>query len=112
MEIITIESKAYKALVAKLNRIERLITEKKKERSEPDNLWLDGETVCAYLKVSKRTLQRYRSNGAIDYSIIGKKTYYSVSAIKRLLKDKNISRDKKSLDELAEKGRIHNPSAE
>jgi len=112
MEIITIESKAYKSLVAKLNRIERLITEKKKERSEPDNLWLDGETVCAYLKVSKRTLQRYRSNGTIAYSIIGRKTYYSVSAIKRLLKEKNIHHDKKSLDELAEKGRIQNSSSE
>lgn len=106
------ESRVYKSLVAKLNRIERLITESKKEKSEPENLWLDGETVCAYLKVSRRTLQRYRSNGTIAYSIIGRKTYYSVSAIKRLLKDKNIRHDKKSLDELAEKGKIQNLSSE
>jgi len=112
MEVITMESKVYKSLVAKLNRIERLITEDKKEKSEPENLWVDAETVRAYLKVSRRTLQRYRSNGVMAYSIIGRKTYYSVSEIKRLLKDKNIHHDKKSLDELAEKGWIQNSSSE
>lgn len=106
MEVITIESKAYKSLVAKLNRIERLVMANKKEESGNDNLWLDNETVCTFLKVSRRTLQRFRSKGDIAYSLIGRKTYYSVSSIERLLKEKNIHRDSKSLSELAGKGRI------
>lgn len=106
METITIESKAFQQLMAKIDRIERYIIDNAKEKNDLDNLWLDNETVCAYLKVSKRSLQRYRSNGIIAYSIIGRKTYYSVASVKKLLKDKNIQRDKKSLDELAQKGRI------
>ena len=108
METITIESQAWQQLMAKIDRIERFIIDSAKDKSEPDNLWLDKDTVCAYLKVSKRTLQRYRSNGVIAYSMIGRKTYYSVAAVKELLKDKNIRRDKPSLEELADKGRIQN----
>lgn len=106
MEIITMESRAYKALVAKINRIEKFIQENKKEKPDHENLWLNNQTVCTYLRISKRTLQRYRSSGTISYSIIGRKTYYSVSAIKRLLKDKNIHKDKSSLDDLADRGRM------
>ena len=108
METITIESQAWQQLMAKIDRIERFIIDSAKDKSEPDNLWLDKDTVCAYLKVSKRTLQRYRSNGVIAYSMIGRKTYYSVAAVKELLKDKNIRRDKPSLEEHADKGRIQN----
>lgn len=106
METITIEAKAYQQLIAKIDRIERFIIESTENKADPDNLWLDNDTVCAYLKVSKRSLQRYRSNGLIAYSIIGRKTYYSVASVKNLLKDKNIQRDKKSLDELTQKGQI------
>lgn len=106
METITIESKAFQQLMAKIDRIDRFIIDSTKDNAEPDNLWLDNDTVCAYLKVSKRTLQRYRSNGVIAYSIIGRKTYYSVASVKELLKDKNIRRNKDSLDEFADKGRI------
>ena len=67
-------------------------------------IWLDNEAVCVYLKISKRTLQRYRSNGVIAYSLIGKKTYYTISEIKRLLEEKRIQRNVGSLDELAAKG--------
>ena len=106
METITIESKAFQQLMAKIDRIDRFIIDSTKDNAEPDNLWLDNDTVCAYLKVSKRTLQRYRSNGVIAYSIIGRKTYYSVASVKELLKDKNIRRNKDSLNEFADKGRI------
>jgi len=106
METITIESKVFQQLMAKLNRIERFVTDNAKEKTDPESLWLDKDTVCAYLKISKRTLQRYRSNGVIAYSLIGRKTYYSVASVKKLLKEKNIQRDKKSLNELARKGQI------
>ena len=67
-------------------------------------VWLDNEAVCAYLKISKRTLQRYRSNGVIAYSLVGRKTYYTISEIKRLLEEKRIRRNNGSLEELAAKG--------
>ncbi|NDV64633.1 helix-turn-helix domain-containing protein [Bacteroides sp. 224] len=108
MEVIVMESQAYKALVGRINAIEKFIKEKK-EVVNQDVPMLDTQTVCAYLKVSKRTLQRYRSNGNIAYSIIGHKTYYSIAAIKQFLKDRNIRRDCESLGELAQKGVITVP---
>jgi len=106
MEVITIESKAFQQLMAKLDRVERFVLDNAKDKSDHDALWLDKDTVCAYLKISKRTLQRYRSNGVIAYSLIGRKTYYSVASVKQLLKEKNIRRDNSSLDELARKGQL------
>lgn len=37
---------------------------------------LDNQDVCQLLKVSKRTLQRYRTSGLLKYKTIMRKTYY------------------------------------
>ncbi len=37
----------------------------------------DNQDLCMLLQISKRTLQRYRSEGALSYKTLGKKTYYS-----------------------------------
>ena len=37
----------------------------------------DNQDLCILLQISKRTLQRYRSEGALSYKTLGKKTYYS-----------------------------------
>ena len=37
----------------------------------------DNQDLCLLLQISKRTLQRYRSEGALSYKTLGKKTYYS-----------------------------------
>ena len=37
----------------------------------------DNQDLCMLLQISKRTLQRYRSTGALPYKTLGKKTYYS-----------------------------------
>ena len=42
-----------------------------------DNQYLDF-----LLKVSKRTLQRYRSDGKLPYFMIGHKTYYRVNDVR------------------------------
>jgi len=106
MQVIVMESQAYKALVGRINAIEKFIREKK-EVVNQDAPLLDTQTVSAYLKVSKRTLQRYRSKGDIAYTIMGGKTFYSIAAVKQLLKDRNIRRDSESLNDLARKGTIN-----
>ena len=37
---------------------------------------LDNQDLCRLLNVSKRTLQRYRTNGHLPYQMIYHKTYY------------------------------------
>lgn len=106
MQVIVMESQAYKALVGRINAIEKFIREKK-EVVDQNAPMLDTQTVSAYLKVSKRTLQRYRSKGDIAYTIMGGKTFYSIAAVKQLLKDRNIRRESESLNDLARKGTIN-----
>lgn len=104
MDVIIMKSGAFRELMDKIEAIEKHICRMEPEKSPLQEIWLDNEAVCAYLKISKRTLQRYRSNGVIIYSLIGRKTYYTISEIKRLLEGKRIQRSSGSLDELAAKG--------
>lgn len=106
MEIIIMKSGSFRTLMDKIDAIEKHICHCHPEPQKPplQEIWLDNEAVCAYMKISKRTLQRYRSNGVIAYSLVGRKTYYTISEIKRLLEEKRIQRNVGSLDELAAKG--------
>jgi hypothetical protein len=95
----------FQELMDRIESIEKYIYQTEPKNNPPlQEIWLDNEAVCAYLKISKRTLQRYRSNGVIVYSLIGRKTHYTISEIKRLLEEKRITRDSGSLDELSAKG--------
>lgn len=47
---------------------------------------LDNQDVLTILKVSQRTLQRYRSSGKLPYYSIGGKIYYRLSDINHFIK--------------------------
>ncbi|MDP1620910.1 MAG: helix-turn-helix domain-containing protein [Bacteroidales bacterium] len=49
--------------------------------------WLDAADVCRKLKISKRSLDRYRMSGALPYSKIKRKIFYSVTDILHCLED-------------------------
>ena len=104
MGIVIMKSGDFQALMNRIEAIEKYIYQTESKQPPLQEIWLEKEVVCAYLKISKRTLQRYRSNGVIAYSLVGKKTYYAISEIKRLLEEKRILRKCGSLDELAAKG--------
>ena len=105
MGIVILKSGDFQAFMNRLEAIEKYVYQKAEPKQPPlQEIWLDNEVVCSYLKISKRTLQRYRSNGVITYSLVGRKTYYAISEIKRLLEEKRIMRKCGSLDELAAKG--------
>lgn len=90
MEVITIECKAYAALMEKLDGIAGYVEEaRRKEQEEAERLtagnsngrkknekWMLGEEVCELLDISPRTLQRYRTQRIIPFSICGKKIKY------------------------------------
>jgi hypothetical protein len=88
MEVITIESQAYKDLMAKINTIAKfIIAGQTKEEENVADSWVDSYEVCTFLKISSRTLQRLRAAHAINYSSIRGKTFYRISEIQRLLSD-------------------------
>ena len=82
MEIIAIESKAFATLVEKIEGIAAYVeasgTKEREQWPVADKkgtrkagLWMTGKEVCEQLEISPRTLQRYRTNRIIAYSICG-----------------------------------------
>lgn len=108
MEVITIESKAYKELEDKLDVILEFIAAMQQEPEEnPENIWVDNYDVCTFLKISSKTLQRMRDANLISYSRIRGKIFYRVSELQRLLEDKVIRRSEEDLQNLIKNHRLY-----
>jgi len=94
MNVIIIGSKAYKELVGRIEKIERALAGKKQQNAPSDDDWVDGKTICRYLGISPRTLQRLRSDRVISYSSLNHKLYYTLGDIKRVLHERSVKRCK------------------
>lgn len=108
MDVITIESQAYKDLVSKINAIAKFVIDHQDDdTTDPDEMWVDSYEVCTFLKISERTLQRLRSNRMISYSIISGKSYYTIAEIKRMLTEKRIRSTDECMNDLINNHKYH-----
>jgi hypothetical protein len=85
MEVISIESVAYKSIMDRLENLELYFKHIAKQQPLFDGL-LDLNETIQLLKVSKRTLQSYRDDGIITYHQVGNKIYFRQSEIELFLK--------------------------
>ena len=99
MEVITIESQAFKNLMLKVDTIFDYVISQQNTNDEEDS-WVDSYEVCTFLKISDRTLQRLRSENKINYSQIRGKNYYKISEIKRMMEENLIRRSEEYLQDL------------
>ncbi len=58
----------------------------------------DNQDLCFMLKLSKRSLQRYRSLGVLKYIQVGQKTLYYESDVKKFVKD-HLTKDNTGRDD-------------
>jgi excisionase family DNA binding protein len=86
MEVITIESEAFKQILSQLDEIKSRL-DKTSKQSPLSGPLLDNNEACALLKVSKGTLQSYRDQGDISFIQVGSKIYYRSSDIEEFLKN-------------------------
>lgn len=101
MEVITIDSKAFKELMEKMDALSDYVYSMKQPPEENDDeSWVDSHEVCDFLKISERTLQRLRSDGKISFTCLGGKYYYQISEIKKLLKARVIKSTEECFQEL------------
>lgn len=108
MDVITIESKAYKELVAKINTISKFVMAyEEREKGNQTDGWVDSYEVSTFLKISPRTLQRLRSSGAISYSRIRGKNFYKLSEVNRMLNEKRIRSTDECLQDLIQNHKLH-----
>lgn len=102
MEVITIDSKAFKELTEKLEAVSSYIYSLERPAQNEEDEWVDGQEICRFLQICERTLQRLRANGTIPYSTMGGKNYYQISQIRRLLKERLVKSTDECLQALVE----------
>ena len=64
-----------------------------------DEKMLDNQDLCFMLKVSKRTLQRYRSDGGLSYKKYGQKIYYKTSDVRDFVNRNHDYWDRKTFED-------------
>jgi len=67
-----------------------------------DEKMLDNQDLCFMLHISKRTLQRYRSEGGLPYMRYGQKIYYKASDVKEFVNKNCDYWDRKSFGDASE----------
>ncbi|MDD2953431.1 MAG: helix-turn-helix domain-containing protein [Parabacteroides sp.] len=93
--------------LGKQNELLLSMQTQKKEAPLSEGMRLfDNQDMCVLLQISKRTLQRYRSIGALSYKTLGKKTYYSEADVLNFLSEH--VKDFQQNDIAFYKARIHN----
>ena len=101
MELVTFESKAYKELILKIERIAEYVV--KMERPIPSDerkdIWLDSEQVSELLKISTKTLQRLRRDQLISYSKFRGRCLYRPSDVEQAVIDRVIICSPQTLEE-------------
>ena len=84
MEVITISTEAFQAIIDKIDKINDRLDLQKPVPMLNDR-WLDIQEACFLLRISKRTLQSYRDNGLLPFSQINGKIYFKAKDIENHL---------------------------
>lgn len=66
---------------------ERIIQTEQRHNSIDGEELLDNQDVLQMLKISSRSLQRYRSEGRLPYYTISGKLYYKLSDVHQFIRD-------------------------
>jgi len=88
MEVITVESTAYKELQADLKLIRDEVINLKNKMLE--DTWLSSSQVQKILGISQKTWQSYRDRRLIQFSQIGSKIYVKVEWLNEFLEKHSI----------------------
>ena len=100
MEVISIESKAYRDLVDKIERIaDYVVNHVGKQDMSDKEIWMDSHEVANLLRISTKTLQRLRKDKLISYTILRGRCLYKLSEIERGLNERLITCDPRTLEE-------------
>ena len=84
MEIIAIEKGTFEQMKQSFEAFSRQVKEMCGKDSNNEK-WLGNAEVCKLLQISLRSLQSYRDSGVLPYTQIGRKFYYLVSDVERII---------------------------
>ncbi len=99
MEIITLDSKAFKELADKIDRIAEYVIKKENTPQQSFDGVLNNKDVAGLLKISLRTLQRLRTDNQIKYSMLRGKCIYRISDVEEVVSKRIVSCNPKTLED-------------
>lgn len=82
MQHFQFNEEEYQDLIKRLDSINEKITGKS---SNPEDIIYDNSDTLRLLKVSRRTLQSWRTEGLISFSQVGSKLYYTQKDINEFI---------------------------
>jgi len=82
MQVIQFTEKEYQALIERLDSLNEKLSANKQS---PEDIIFDNADVLKILKVSRRTLQQWRTDGVISFSQVGSKLYYTQKDINEFI---------------------------
>ena len=87
MDIVAIERISFDSFRKKLEQIISLTDNTSLSPSDMciEKEWIEGKTLAASLNISLRILQSLRESGKLSFSTVGKKVYYKVAEVQKLL---------------------------
>lgn len=87
MDIVAIERVSFDSFRKKLEQIISLADNTSLSSSDMciEKEWIEGKTLAASLNISLKTLQSLRESGKLSFSAVGKKVYYKVAEVQKLL---------------------------
>ena len=87
MDIVAIDRVSFDSFRKKLEQIISLADNTSLSSSDMciEKEWIEGKTLAASLNFSLRTLQSLRDSVILCFSTFGKKVYYKVSEVQKLL---------------------------
>ena len=86
MEVITFESKAFQAILDRIDQIGEKLETRSAKLVLNEN-WMDIQEACFLLRISKRTLQKYRDEGVLPFSQVNGKIYFKATDIQKHLEN-------------------------
>ncbi len=92
---IHIEDSVFNGIQKDINEIKAKLDALSTKKPESDD-WMDSFDVIRMLKISSRTLARYRKQGLLTYKLVNKRTIrYKRSDVEKFLNTKTINAFKK-----------------
>ena len=85
MEVITIQSEAFQQIMATLKDIQHKVEHMQSRKKALEDDLVDTFEACRILKICRRTLERYRDSGDLEYTKVKRRIFYRVSDIEKLM---------------------------
>lgn len=87
MDIVAIERASFDSFRKKVEQIISLADNGSLSSSDMciEKEWIEGRTLAASLHISLRSLQTLRERGKLSFSTVGKKVFYKVAEVQKLL---------------------------